>query len=192
MPFIAKHHLQPATLVRLLGYGLRLTLVRLSCPRLRTQGWVRFGSGARFLVRPPGLVTIGHRCEFDRGLTIECEGRLSIGADTFFGHHATVAAKQQVVIGRDCLFAEMVSIRDYDHRFASLAVPVRLQGLVTAPVVIGNNVWLGSKVSVLRGVHIGDNAIVGAGAVVNHDIPANAIAVGVPAKVIRYREAGKE
>jgi acetyltransferase-like isoleucine patch superfamily enzyme len=85
----------------------------------------------------------------------------------------------------------MVSIRDYDHRFADLAVPVRLQGLITAPVVIGNNVWLGSKVSVLRGVRIGDNAIIGAGAVVTHDIPANAIAAGVPARVLRYRVAGK-
>ncbi len=191
MPSLATRHLAPTTLARRLRYGLRLAGVWIGQPRVRTHGWARFGPGARFTVRPPGLVEIGTRCEFDRGLTIECEGRLSIGADTFFGHHCTLAAKQCVRIGRDCLVAEMVSIRDYDHRFADLTVPVRLQGLITAPVVIGNNVWLGSKVSVLRGVRIGDNAIIGAGAVVTHDIPANAIAAGVPARVLRYRVAGK-
>jgi acetyltransferase-like isoleucine patch superfamily enzyme len=56
-----------------------------------------------------------------------------------------------------------------------------------APVRIGRNVWLGAKVTVSKGVAIGDNAIVGANAVVTHDIPPNAIAAGVPARIIRMR-----
>ena len=63
----------------------------------------------------------------------------------------------------------------------------RNQGLEYAkPIKIGNNVWIGGNVTILGGVTIGDNAVIGAGAVVTKDIPANAIAAGNPAKVIRY------
>ena len=82
----------------------------------------------------------------------------------------------------------LVAIRDHDHRFdGPLAVPIREQGHVCAPVTIGDNVWLAGKSTVLKGVTIGDNAVVGANAVVTRDIPANAVAMGVPARVIRYR-----
>jgi acetyltransferase-like isoleucine patch superfamily enzyme len=82
----------------------------------------------------------------------------------------------------------MVSIRDHNHRFDKLDVPVRLQGMTSAPVRIGRNVWIGGKATITKGVSIGDNAVIGANAVVTHDIPANAIAVGVPARVIKYRD----
>ena len=112
-----------------------------------------------------------------------------MGARTIFGHHCTLAALDSLRIGEDCLLAEMVSIRDHDHRFDDLEIPIREQGAVSAPVVLGKNVWLGAKVTVLKGVTIGDNAIVGAGAVVTKDIPENAICAGVPARVIRLRDS---
>ncbi|WP_238596563.1 acyltransferase [Abditibacterium utsteinense] len=120
-------------------------------------------------------------------MTIEVEGRLEVGERTIFGHHCTLAARDSIIIGADCLLAEMVSIRDHDHRFDNLEIPIREQGIVSAPVVIGKNVWLGAKVTVLKGVTIGDNAVVGANAVVTKNLPKNAIAVGIPAKVIRLR-----
>ena len=132
-------------------------------------------------------VEFGEHCVLDSDMTVECMGALRIGARTIFGHHCTLAAREAVTIGEDCLIAEMVSIRDHDHSFGRLDVPTREQGFAIAPVRIGNNVWLASKVTVTKGVTIGDNAIVGANAVVTHDIPANAIAVGVPAHVLRMR-----
>ena len=54
-----------------------------------------------------------------------------------------------------------------------------------APIVLGRNVWVGSNATILQGVAIGDNAVVGAGAVVTHDIPANSVATGIPAKVVK-------
>lgn len=139
------------------------------------------------MTRNSGAVSFGERCILDRSLTIESEGVLKVGDRTIFGHHCTVAAVESVEIGEDCLIAEMVSIRDHDHCFDRTDVPIRDQGSIKAPVRIGNNVWLGSKVTVVRGVSIGDNAIVGANSVVTKDIPANAIAVGAPAKVVRIR-----
>lgn len=178
-----------------------ITLLKRSISRIRralalalARGrWpaVEFGSGCDIrrglhIVRVPGArISFGERCILDRHLTIECGGELLVGAGTIFGHHCTVGAKQSVRIGPDCLIAEMVSIRDSDHAFSETDRPYRDQGHVSAPVVLGRNVWLGSKVVVGRGVRIGDNAIVGAGAVVTKDVPPNSLAVGVPARVVR-------
>jgi acetyltransferase-like isoleucine patch superfamily enzyme/glycosyltransferase involved in cell wall biosynthesis len=155
---------------------------------------VRFGRGC--IVRPGlsisvqnnGSVEFGPGCVLDSNLTVECFGRLNIGANVIFGHHCTIGSRDLIQIGDDTLIAEMVSIRDHDHRFDRLDVPVREQGTVSDPVRIGRNVWIGCKATILKGVTIGENAIIGANAVVTRDIPANAIAVGVPARVIRYRE----
>lgn len=140
------------------------------------------------LLGPRARAVFGAECVLDRALTVECRGRLEVGARTIFGHHCTLAAHQSVKIGPDCLLAEMVSVRDHDHAFAQLDVPVREQGASVAPVTIGRNVWIGAKATITKGVTIGENAIIGANAVVTRDIPPNAIAVGVPARVIRMRD----
>ncbi len=134
------------------------------------------------------VVRIGAECTIDHDVVVEAYGRIDIGARTIFGHHCTVAAQDSIVIGEDCLIAEMVSIRDHDHRFDRLDIPVRLQGATSSPVHIGRNVWIGAKATITRGVTIGDNAVIGANAVVTRDIPANAIAVGIPARVQRLRK----
>jgi len=145
--------------------------------------------GLIIVCQPGATVEFGERCILDRHLTVECGGALVVGARTIFGHHCTIGAKESVRIGPDCLIAEMVSIRDSDHGISSRELPYRDQGHLTAPVVIGRNVWLGSKVVVARGVHIGDNSVVGAGAVVTRDLPPNIVAAGVPARVIRELES---
>lgn len=135
---------------------------------------------------PGAKVSFGERCVLDRHLTVECEGELIVGSRTIFGHHCTIGAKESVRIGADCLIAEMVSVRDNDHVISNdQGLPYRDQGHVTSPVTIGTNVWLGARTVVGRGVRIGDNSVVGAGAVVTRDVPANSLAVGVPARVIR-------
>jgi acetyltransferase-like isoleucine patch superfamily enzyme len=132
-------------------------------------------------------LTIGNACVVDRGMTIECHGSVAIGARTIFGHHCTLAAIESVTIGEDCLIAEMVSIRDHDHAFETTSVPIREQGAVVSPVCIGRDVWIGGKATITRGVTIGDGAVIGANAVVTRDVPAYAVAVGIPARVIRSR-----
>lgn len=153
--------------------------------------------GSRCDIRPgfhlslgsSACLEIGPGCVVDRGMTIECSGKITVGARTIFGHHCTIAARQFIEIGPDCLIAEFVSIRDHDHCFDRLDIPTRQQGELIDPIVIGSNVWLGAKVTVTRGVHIGDNVVVGANAVVTHDLPDNAIACGVPARVLRIRSS---
>ena len=170
-----------------------LRRLRLLYFRLRYAG-ARFGADCD--IRPGLLigmgeaasVVFGSKCVLDRDLTIECTGTLQVGSRTIFGHHCTLAARESVVIGDDCLIAEMVSIRDHNHRFDQLPdIPIREQGFECRPVRIGNNVWLGGKVTVVRGITIGDNAVIGANSVVTRDIPANAVAAGAPARVLRIR-----
>ncbi len=134
---------------------------------------------------PGGQVAFGERCVLDNDLTIECWGRLRVGDRVIFGHHCTLAARESILIGDDSMLAEMVSIRDHDHAFDDPTRPYREQGVVCAPVRIGRNVWLGAKVTVLKGITIGDNSVVGANAVVTRDLPANCLAAGVPARVLR-------
>jgi teichuronic acid biosynthesis glycosyltransferase TuaH len=174
--------------------GAVIRRIRLVFARLLFRP-VRFGnrcdvrSGFRSLVGPRGSVGFGEGCVIDRGMTVEAVGTISVGRSTIFGHHCTLAARSSVRIGQGCMFAEMVSIRDHDHRSLDLQRPYREQGFDVDPVTIGHNVWLGAKVSVLKGVTIGDNTVVGAHAVVTRDLPANVVAVGVPARVIRRRDA---
>jgi len=171
-----------------LARRLRLAWMRLRFPRARFGVGCDIRPGFHLVLGPGARLVIGPRCVLDRDMTIECRGSLEIGDRTIFGHHCTLGVVDSLVIGPDCLIAEMVAIRDHDHRFdGPLDVPVREQGTSSAPVRIGSNVWLAGKVTVLKGITIGDNAVVGANAVVTKDIPANAVAVGIPARIIRYR-----
>lgn len=77
-----------------------------------------------------------------------------------------------------------------NHAFNQTDIPMMQQGFEDErPVIIGNDVWIGDRVIILPGVHIGDGAIIAAGAVVTKDVPAYAIVGGVPAKLIRMRQS---
>jgi len=114
-------------------------------------------------------------------------GKVKIGAGTYVNRYTIIDGHQQLEIGRDCMIGPHCYITDGDHG----TVPgrlVKLQPNQTAPVIIEDGVWLGSHVVVLAGVRIGRGAVIGAGSVVTRNIAANAIAVGVPARVIRTRD----
>lgn len=105
--------------------------------------------------------------------------------DTYVGYYSVIKAKASVVIQPDCMIAEMVVIRDHNHQFGAPGKSIRAQGFTTAPISIGRNVWLAAKASVLEGVSIGENAVIGAHALVNSDVAANTVVVGIPAKQVK-------
>ena len=90
-------------------------------------------------------------------------------------------------IGDDVSLAHGVTVMTVTHSYSDLDIPIKDQGCEKSAVQIENNVWIGAKASVLMGNHIEKGAIVGAGAVVTHDVPAYHIVAGVPAKTIRVR-----
>jgi acetyltransferase-like isoleucine patch superfamily enzyme len=89
------------------------------------------------------------------------------------------------------VIADRAMFIDFDHGTVEVERPIRKQGIYKRDVDVGSNVWIGYGACVLRGVKVGDNAVIGSNAVVTADVPANAVVGGVPAKVIRMREAPK-
>jgi len=113
---------------------------------------------------------------FEGPKNISIGNNVSINAFVHMWGHGTIN------IGDDCLIASHVSINSVTHNPEVL--PYK-SNIVTKEVNIGKNVWIGSHSVILPGVKIGDNAIIGAGAVVNKDVPANVTVAGVPAKIIK-------
>lgn len=167
---------------------IRLAGARMRHPRVRFGPRCDVRPGLSIRLGTEGTVAFGAGCVLDRYLTVESHGRLVLGDRTILGHHVTLAARESVLIGKDCLIAELVSIRDHDHRFTDAERPIRTQGAQVGRVRIGDDVWVGAKATVTRGVTIGDHAVVGANAVVTNDVPAWAIVGGIPARVLRYRD----
>ena len=114
---------------------------------------------------------------------------MSIGAKTVLGQDCTISAYQHVSIGRECILADRVMLIDFDHGVTEVERPVRLQGIYKRDVRVAHNVWMGFGACVLRGVCVGENSIVGTSSVCTKDVPANAVLGGVPARLIRMREA---
>ncbi len=135
-----------------------------------------------------GRLVVGPWCWLGDGAALRAHaGRVTLGTKVVLGGGSTINAYLDVSIGDGTLIAEGVHITDFDHRIDRVDVPIKNQGVVTSPVRIGADVWLGRGVTVLRGVDIGQGSVVGAHAVVTRDIPPYSVAVGVPARVIRTR-----
>lgn len=113
----------------------------------------------------------------------ESSAVIKIGNYCHFSNSVSIVCCRSIEIGDNFLCGDRVSIVDCD--FHGIAPDRKLRESNFAPVKIGNNVWLGSEVMVLKGVTIGNNAVIGAKSLVTKDIPANCVAVGNPAKVIR-------
>jgi len=112
------------------------------------------------------------------------DSAIHIGDNTVISNNCAFVAAVSIRIGRGCLIGDLAAVFDCD--FHEIDPTRRRESIgATSPVTIGNNVWLGSRVMVLRGVTIGDNSVVGAGSIVTRSVPANSVAVGVPGKVIR-------
>jgi maltose O-acetyltransferase len=110
-------------------------------------------------------------------------GTLEIGERTLVNYGGSIAAAELVRIGARCLIGTHAIIMDND--FHRIEPERRLEQPESRPIVLEDNVWLGARVIVLGGVTIGEGSCIGAGSVVNADIPPRSLAVGVPARVVR-------
>ena len=151
-------------------------------------------------------ITIGNSVTFCSPTNIEMGDSLSIGDYSFFsadgGHisvgdgtafnrgvHINASVCGEIRIGNMCLFGPNVVVRTANHQFNDPEKYIRDQGHKCGNVTIEDDVWIGANAIILPGVRIGRGAVIGAGSIVIVDIPSMAIAVGVPAKVIKYRDS---
>jgi len=151
------------------------------------------GDGLELQIAPRGRVEFGRFVWIGHGSKIRChEGVVEIGAKTVMGQECTISAYQRVRIGEECVIADRAMFIDFDHGIVEVERPIRLQGIYKRDVEVGNNVWIGYGACVLRGVSVGDNSVIGTNSVVTKDVPANAVVGGIPARIIRMREAPAE
>jgi acetyltransferase-like isoleucine patch superfamily enzyme len=188
--FMRRHGMLTPKYLRLVVRLLRRRYLTTYGRRLRLDGLAFIGPGVVLQIGRQASVELGRWAWIGHGTKIRChEGLVSIGAKTVLGQECTISAYQHVSIGRECVIADRVMLIDFDHGMVEVERPVRLQGIYKRDVRVGNNVWIGYGACILRGVTVGDNAVIGTSAVVTRDVPANAVVAGVPARVIRMREA---
>ncbi len=190
--FLARNRMLTPRYARLALRYARRRLLTTAGWRWQTDGLVFFGKGLQIQVGRRGRVRFGRFVWIGDGTKIRChEGEVVIGAKSVLGQECTISAYKHVRIGEQCVIADRAMFIDFDHGITEVERPIRLQGIYKRDVDVGSNVWIGYGACILRGVTVGDNAVIGTNAVVAADVPANAVVGGVPAKVIRMREAPK-
>lgn len=151
------------TLPGALGFGFRYLVLRLVAKRLE---------GACFIY-PNVWISHSYGLEVGRGFSINTG--------------AQIDARGGLVIGDNVMVGPNVVIATSDHNFSDTQGPMNSKDHVLKPVLIGSNVWIAANAIITGGVKISDGVVIASGAVVTSDIPAKAVAAGIPARVISYR-----
>ncbi len=160
--------------------------------KIHTDGICFIGKKVKIEIGPLAHVYLDRWSWVGNGTKLRAHGGfIRIGSKSVLGEEITFSTYEEISIGRECVIADRVMFIDFDHIIADPEQPIRKQGLYSKPVRVGNNVWIGYGAAILRGVTVGDGAVIGTYAVVTKDVPANAIVGGVPAKVLRMREGPK-
>lgn len=181
---------------------------------MRTGRPVLLASGVRFRgrrrIRLGRFVSLGSGCDIDgygtrgtvfadgsrlgRGCVVTVTSHLSrlgvgfsLGENSGMGDYCHMGASGGIWIGSDVIMGPFVSMHSQEHVFTDSDRPIRLQGTTERGIRVGDNCWIGARVTVLDGTDIGSGCVVAAGAVVKGVFPADSIIAGVPAKVIRAR-----
>jgi acetyltransferase-like isoleucine patch superfamily enzyme len=191
--FLARKRMLTPRHAILLWRYLRRRLLTRAGRRWRTDGFVFFGRRLEIQIAKGAEVRLGRFVWIGDGSKIRChEGEVEIGEKTVMGQECTISAYRRVRIGEQCVIADRAMFIDFDHGIVEVERPIRVQGIYMRDVEVGNNVWIGYGACILRGVRVGDNSVIGTNSVVTKDVPANAVVGGIPARIIRMREAPRE
>ncbi|MFW9929155.1 MAG: acyltransferase [Candidatus Thorarchaeota archaeon] len=140
-------------------------------------------------------IIFGKNISIGKYTTIECSGTLRdigkgliVGNNVGLGTNGFFGCAGGIVIGKDTIFGNFVSMHSENHIFDNFETPIRLQGVTRQGIVIGENCWIGAKATILDGANIGNGCIVAAGSVVTRGFyEENSIIGGVPARIIKKR-----
>lgn len=143
-------------------------------------------------------IRIGRNCMIRCQIIVLGTGKISIGDNTYIGVNSRIGATQNISIGNDVIIASQVHIYDNNNHPTSPTERLKMTQSADyfgelwswtesehAPVTIYDNVWIGERCTILKGVTIGKGSIIGANSVVTHDVPDYVIAAGNPAKVVK-------
>ena len=126
------------------------------------------------------------RSDFRIGEPFNNNCNITIGDRVFIGRSCDFVCSTNIVIGNDCFIASNTTLNDTGHEYSKHTV-IKKQPLTTGKIIIEDDVWIGTSCVILQGVTIGKGAVVGAGSVVNKNIPSYEVWAGVPARFIKNR-----
>jgi acetyltransferase-like isoleucine patch superfamily enzyme len=140
--------------------------------------------------------SIGAKCvidDFVQFKTPTCNSQnkrfnICLNDNVFIGRGTIIDSNLSVIIGRNVLIAPYCFITDTEHEFDDKTKPIFAQGWKYKPVIIEDDVWIGTHTVIIAGIHIGHGSIIGAHSTVTHDIPPNSVACGSPARIIKTRD----
>ncbi|MBI1224937.1 MAG: acyltransferase [Bacteroidetes bacterium] len=171
-----------------LGKNVRLR----NLPNIRFGKWVQLEDFVFVSALGTRPITFGNNVKigaFSRLVTSttlhDIGSHICIGNNVGIGEFAYLGGAGGLDIGDDCIIGQYFSCHPENHVFSDPTKPIRLQPTTRQGIHIGNNCWIGAKVTILDGVRIGNNCVIAAGAVVTRSMPANSVIGGVPAKIIK-------
>lgn len=155
---------------------------RFRCPKMSM-----IGTGCGIHISRQGNIHCDGRIIVNDQVMLQTQGKgiLRIGAQFYINRYSRIVAHESIEIGSHVTIGQMVTILDHDHHYTFEDENLKLSGYDTAPVKIGNNVWIADKVTILKGVAIGNNVVIAANALINKDIPDNSVVGGVPGKILK-------
>lgn len=172
---------------RKIRYGFRLlwNCIRIPILWLFSLGRIQipltqlFSPKSELRTSEHGTIVVKSSLNMEKGALVCTTGGTITIDSAYLNRNSMIVSRGKVLIGKGVTIGPNVCIYDHNHNTTPTA---REQPFITGEVVIGDDVWVGANAVILMGVHIGNNAVVGAGAVVTKDIPAGAVAIGVPAR----------
>lgn len=150
---------------------IKVLILRIRGSKKTSVGWIQSFEKIRVVIKNNGTIDIGNFNQNRENLYIETSGGdLKIGNHCFFNINCSITCLEKIEIGDNCKFGNNLVMVDHDHNFKSDSPE-----FITSPILIGNNVWVGANVTILRGTVIEDNCVIAAGSVVKGCIPNNSI-----------------
>ena len=182
--------LKPKAKAALLGKGVRF----FNKKDIQIGQFVKLGDHVTLSALGTGGIILGNNVgigDFSRvvvSTSLQDPGQfIRVGNQVGIGEFAYLGGGGGLTIGDDCIIGQYFSCHPENHHFSDGNTLIRHQGVSRKGIIIGNNCWIGSKVTILDGVEIGDGCVIAAGAVVTTSFPANSVIGGVPAKLLKKR-----
>lgn len=153
-------------------------------PNITFIGKERISIGNNSYICPHNCITAWSNSEYDKEQIL-----ITIGNGVQIGDSCHITAINKIVIGDGCLLGKRITITDNSHGEVNVSsiekAPAKRKWFSKGEVIIGKNVWIGDKATILPGVHIGDNSIIGANSVVYTDLPQNSVYVNSGSKILK-------
>lgn len=155
---------------------IKIYVYRLFYKELNIDPLKSYFSG-KVIIKNKGCIYIDDGFKGREGSILNANGGvIKIGTNVFFNRNVSINAREEVIIGNSVLIGEDVKLYDHDHDFRFNAENIA-NHFIREPIHIGDNVWIGCNVIILRGVRIGNNCIIGAGCVVTKDVPSDTVLI---------------